>query len=138
MGSCSTSSYEHTGYVGSAGPGDTVAVDDIIAQIETDKVTIDVRSPEAGVVEKLVVKVGDTVTPGTVVAIVTKGGAGAEATSAPTPPPAQEEAAEEEAAPLASEGGEAVTTLSLTSSDVTGIGPGIGMSSSCVQRLPCS
>lgn len=85
-------------------------MDDIIAQIETDKVTIDVRSPEAGVVEKLVVKIGDTVTPGTVVAIVTKGGAGAEAASA-APPPAQEEATEEEAAPVASVGGETDATF---------------------------
>jgi len=96
-----------------AGPGDTVAVDDIIAQIETDKVTIDVRSPEAGVIEKLVVKMGDTVTPGTVVALVTKGegAAGAEAAPAAAAAAPQEEAAEEEATPMVSAGGEDATTL---------------------------
>ena len=31
-------------------PGDSVAVDEVIAQIETDKVTMDVRAPAAGVV----------------------------------------------------------------------------------------
>ena len=32
-----------------AAAGDSVAVDEIIAQIETDKVTMDVRAPAAGV-----------------------------------------------------------------------------------------
>ncbi|KAG0447916.1 hypothetical protein HPP92_028088 [Vanilla planifolia] len=53
-------------------PGDRVAVDEPIAQIETDKVTIDVVSPEAGIIEKFVAKEGDTVTPGTKVALISK------------------------------------------------------------------
>ncbi|CAI7743201.1 unnamed protein product [Closterium sp. NIES-53] len=50
--------------------GESVEEDEVIAQIETDKVTIDVRSPRAGVLQKVEVKVGDTVTPGTTVAFV--------------------------------------------------------------------
>ncbi|CAI5995101.1 unnamed protein product [Closterium sp. NIES-64] len=50
--------------------GESVEEDEVIAQIETDKVTIDVRSPRAGVLQKIEVKVGDTVTPGTTVAFV--------------------------------------------------------------------
>lgn len=57
-------------------PGDQVEVDDIIAQIETDKVTIDVRSDAKGILEKLTVKEGDTVSPGIVVASVAKGESG--------------------------------------------------------------
>ncbi|PKA60259.1 Dihydrolipoyllysine-residue succinyltransferase component of 2-oxoglutarate dehydrogenase complex 2, mitochondrial [Apostasia shenzhenica] len=53
-------------------PGDKVAVDEPIAQVETDKVTIDVVSPEAGVIERFVAKEGDTVTPGTKVAFISK------------------------------------------------------------------
>lgn len=34
-------------------PGDRVEVDEPIAQVETDKVTIDVASPEAGVLQKV-------------------------------------------------------------------------------------
>jgi len=41
--------------------GDSVAADDVIVQIETDKVTIDVRAPCAGVIQSLQVKEGDTV-----------------------------------------------------------------------------
>jgi hypothetical protein len=34
-------------------PGDAVAVDEVIAQIETDKVTMDVRAPAAGVIDSI-------------------------------------------------------------------------------------
>ena len=34
-------------------PGDSVNADEVIAQIETDKVTIDVRAPSPGVVKAL-------------------------------------------------------------------------------------
>ncbi|CAM6032861.1 unnamed protein product [Sphagnum compactum] len=70
-------------------PGDAVAVDEIVAQIETDKVTIDVRSPVAGKIESVTAKEGDTVTPGTKVANVAVGEAGA--MSVPSPPPPKEE-----------------------------------------------
>ena len=36
-------------------PGDAVAEDEVIAQIETDKVTIDVRAPKAGVITEILV-----------------------------------------------------------------------------------
>ncbi|KAG8376389.1 hypothetical protein BUALT_Bualt09G0058400 [Buddleja alternifolia] len=82
-------------------PGDRVEVDEPIAQIETDKVTIDVNSPEAGVIQKFVAKEGDTVEPGTKVAIISKSGEGAthvapsdekpsEKAAPPPPPPAGE------------------------------------------------
>ncbi|KAH6762479.1 Dihydrolipoamide succinyltransferase [Perilla frutescens var. hirtella] len=58
-------------------PGDRVEVDEAIAQVETDKVTIDVNSPEAGVIKEFVAKEGDTVEPGTKVAIISKSGEGA-------------------------------------------------------------
>ncbi|KAL6521262.1 hypothetical protein OROGR_017831 [Orobanche gracilis] len=57
-------------------PGDRVKVDEPIAQVETDKVTIDVNSPEAGVIQEFIAKEGDTVKPGTGVAIVSKSGEG--------------------------------------------------------------
>lgn len=63
--------------------GDSVAVDEIVAQIETDKVTIDVRSTVSGKIEQILAKEGDTVTPGTKVAIVAIGEAGAASPPAP-------------------------------------------------------
>ncbi|XP_010546707.1 PREDICTED: dihydrolipoyllysine-residue succinyltransferase component of 2-oxoglutarate dehydrogenase complex 1, mitochondrial-like [Tarenaya hassleriana] len=53
-------------------PGDRVEADEPIAQIETDKVTIDVPSPSAGIIEKLVANEGDTVEPGFKIAIISK------------------------------------------------------------------
>ncbi|CAK8538830.1 unnamed protein product [Lathyrus sativus] len=53
-------------------PGDRVAVDEPIAQIETDKVTIDVSSPESGVILKLLANEGDTVEPGHKIAIISR------------------------------------------------------------------
>ncbi|XP_059277295.1 dihydrolipoyllysine-residue succinyltransferase component of 2-oxoglutarate dehydrogenase complex 1, mitochondrial-like isoform X2 [Lycium ferocissimum] len=75
-------------------PGDRVEVDEPIAQIETDKVTIDVTSPEAGVIQKFVAKEGDTVEPGYKVAIISKSGEGAESVDhvAPSEKPSEKEA----------------------------------------------
>ncbi|RZC65697.1 hypothetical protein C5167_009390 [Papaver somniferum] len=61
-------------------PGDSVQIDEPIAQVETNKVTIDVASPEAGVIQKFVAKEGDTVEPGTKIAIISKSGEGANVT----------------------------------------------------------
>ncbi|KAG0593849.1 hypothetical protein M758_UG024900 [Ceratodon purpureus] len=58
-------------------PGDSVAVDEIIAQIETDKVTIDVRSDVAGNIEEILAEEGDTVKAGTKIARVAEGVVGA-------------------------------------------------------------
>ncbi|KAL7262487.1 hypothetical protein ACSBR1_000789 [Camellia fascicularis] len=57
-------------------PGDMVEVDEPIAQIETDKVTIDVASLEAGVIQKYVAKEGDIVKPSTKIAVISKSGEG--------------------------------------------------------------
>ncbi|KAI7758236.1 hypothetical protein M8C21_018758 [Ambrosia artemisiifolia] len=77
-------------------PGDRVEIDEPIAQIETDKVTIDVASPEAGVIQEFVAKEGDTVEPGTKVAIISKSGEGVTTHVAPSEPPTQEAAAKVE------------------------------------------
>ncbi|RZC49142.1 hypothetical protein C5167_017575 [Papaver somniferum] len=63
-------------------PGDSVQIDEPIARVETDKVTIDVASPEAGVIQKFVAKEGDTVEPGTKIAVISKSGEGANVTPA--------------------------------------------------------
>ncbi|XP_039026807.1 dihydrolipoyllysine-residue succinyltransferase component of 2-oxoglutarate dehydrogenase complex 2, mitochondrial-like isoform X1 [Hibiscus syriacus] len=57
-------------------PGDRVAADEPIAQIETDKVTIDVVSPHDGVIQEYVAKEGDTVEPGVKIAVISKSAEG--------------------------------------------------------------
>lgn len=38
-------------------PGDSVAVDEVVAQLETDKVTIDCKSPHAGTIDDVLVSI---------------------------------------------------------------------------------
>ena len=54
--------------------GDTVAADEPIVSLETDKVAVEVPSPVAGVLGELLVKVGDTVQIGAVIARVEAAG----------------------------------------------------------------
>jgi len=69
--------------------GDTVAIDQGLVTLESDKATMEVPSSVAGVVKELKVKVGDTLSEGGVVAII-------EAADAPEAP---KEAAKAEPAP---------------------------------------
>ena len=55
--------------------GDTIKVDDAIVTLESDKATMDVPSSTAGVVKEVLVKLGDKVSKGSVVAIVEASGA---------------------------------------------------------------
>lgn len=59
--------------------GDTVEEDDPLIQIETDKVTVDVRSPVAGVVKSILVQADETVHVDSVVAVVKEGEAAGKA-----------------------------------------------------------
>ena len=64
-------------------PGDAVAMDEIVIEIETDKVVLEVPAPAGGVLAELVVADGGTVTSDQVIArIDTEGKAGAAAPAA--------------------------------------------------------
>ena len=63
-------------------PGDAVAADEPIATLETDKVSVDVPSPVAGTFGEALVKEGDTVAVGALIARI---GEGAGAPAAPAP-----------------------------------------------------
>jgi pyruvate dehydrogenase E2 component (dihydrolipoamide acetyltransferase) len=45
-------------------PGDTIAADDSLVTVESDKASMDIPSPEAGVVKEVKVKVGDKIAEG--------------------------------------------------------------------------
>ncbi len=71
--------------------GDTVAADEIILDIETDKVSMEITAPMAGVLTEIRVPAGATVEVGTVLAVIeSAAGAG---TSAPAAQPAAAPAA---------------------------------------------
>ena len=73
-------------------PGDAVAVDEPLVELETDKVTIEVPAPAAGVLAEILVKDGETVAPGALLGQI-KEGAGAPAKPAATPAAASPPAA---------------------------------------------
>jgi pyruvate dehydrogenase E2 component (dihydrolipoamide acetyltransferase) len=66
-------------------PGDTVAKDQGLVTLESDKATMEVPSPFAGVVRELKVKLGDSLSEGALVALIE---ASADAAPAPAPTPA--------------------------------------------------
>ena len=71
-------------------PGDPVKADEPVLELETDKVTLEVNAPASGTLGDILVKDGETVSPGAVLGSIVEGGAAA-APAAPrgeTPKPA--------------------------------------------------
>ncbi len=75
--------------------GDTVKKDQGLVTLESDKATLEVPSSAAGVVKELKVKLGDTLSQGSVVLLLETEGAG----DAPAPVPATETPADAKVAP---------------------------------------
>jgi 2-oxoglutarate dehydrogenase E2 component (dihydrolipoamide succinyltransferase) len=68
--------------------GDTIAADEPLFEVSTDKVDTEVPSPIAGVLTEIRVAEGETVAVGTVIAVVGGAGAAPDATPAPVAAPA--------------------------------------------------
>jgi 2-oxoglutarate dehydrogenase E2 component (dihydrolipoamide succinyltransferase) len=72
-------------------PGDAVKADEPLVELETDKVTLEVNAPSAGVLAEITAKDGETVTPGALLGQISEGGAGAapaKSGAKAAPPPA--------------------------------------------------
>ena len=82
-------------------PGDTVARDEPLFEISTDKVDAEIPSPAAGVLGAIKVEEGATVTVGTVVCAIEEAGSAAPAVSTPAATPAPAAAAPVAEAPAA-------------------------------------
>ncbi len=63
--------------------GDTIAADETIVEISTDKVDTEVPSPASGVVKEILAEEGETVDVNTRIAVIDTGGAGATAGAEP-------------------------------------------------------
>ncbi|KQI72381.1 dihydrolipoamide succinyltransferase [Loktanella sp. 5RATIMAR09] len=84
-------------------PGDAVAVDEMLCELETDKVTVEVPSPVAGTLSEIVANEGDTVGVDALLAQISEGDA------APAPKAEKREEApkaEEQPAPAATDEGD--------------------------------
>ena len=80
--------------------GDTIAVDEVLVEISTDKVDTEMPSPVAGVIEKILVEEGETVEVGTELVVIADGSED----SADETPPVATPAAEPEPEPVAAQG----------------------------------
>ncbi|PWV61607.1 dihydrolipoyl dehydrogenase [Plasticicumulans acidivorans] len=101
-------------------PGDSVAVDQALAVLESDKASMEIPSTHAGVIKELKLKVGDKVSEGTLVAVLEAAAAAPAAPAAAAAPaaPAAAPAAAPQAAKFA--GGADIECEML----VLGAGPG--------------
>ncbi|HGM1047003.1 TPA: biotin/lipoyl-containing protein, partial [Neisseria gonorrhoeae] len=70
--------------------GDTIAVDDTLITLETDKATMDVPAEVAGVIKEVKVKVGDKISEGGLIVVVEAEGAAAAPKAEAAAAPAQE------------------------------------------------
>jgi pyruvate dehydrogenase E2 component (dihydrolipoamide acetyltransferase) len=66
-------------------PGDRVAKDQGLVTLESDKATMEVPAPFAGVVKEVKLKVGDEVSEGAVIALIEADGGAAQPAAAPAP-----------------------------------------------------
>jgi 2-oxoglutarate dehydrogenase E2 component (dihydrolipoamide succinyltransferase) len=84
------------------GEGDSVTRDEVIAKIETDKVTVDLTAPNDGVLSQIKVKKGQTASVGDVIGYIEEGASGAakpKAAEAPKPEASKAEARKAEPPP---------------------------------------
>ncbi|HEV7716577.1 MAG TPA: 2-oxoglutarate dehydrogenase complex dihydrolipoyllysine-residue succinyltransferase [Steroidobacteraceae bacterium] len=95
-------------------PGDTVKRDENLADLETDKVVLEVPAPTNGILRELKVEGGATVTSGQILAIIEEGGAAA--ASAPAAKSASAAESSKPAAASASAKAGAVSAASSTAS----------------------
>jgi 2-oxoglutarate dehydrogenase E2 component (dihydrolipoamide succinyltransferase) len=84
--------------------GEAVKKDELLVELETDKVSLEVVAPADGVLAEIKAAAGETVTPGAVLGVVTEGGAAAPAKKAEAP----KAEARSEAKPTATSGGETI------------------------------
>ena len=80
-------------------PGDSVTADEMLCELETDKVTVEVPSPLSGTLQEIIAQEGETVGVDALLANINEAGAAASPTAATNAPPALEKAAEKISAP---------------------------------------
>ena len=84
-------------------PGDSVAADEMLCELETDKVTVEVPAPAAGILSEIVAAEGTTVGVNALLAVIAEAGAAGPETPQPRAPGAKTEVGSEDDAPAATE-----------------------------------
>jgi len=107
-------------------PGDIVAADEILIEIETDKVVLEVPSPAAGQLAEIRAQNGQTVVSGEVIAVIdtdasVSASASTDSSRAPSPVPVEETIAEPRVMPSAAA---VLAAAGIDAKTVIGTGPG--------------
>lgn len=107
-------------------PGDIVAADEILIEIETDKVVLEVPSPAAGQLAEIRTQNGQTVVSGEVIAVIdtdasVSASASTDSSRAPSPAPVEETIAEPRVMPSAAA---VLAAAGIDAKTVIGTGPG--------------
>lgn len=107
-------------------PGDIVAADEILIEIETDKVVLEVPSPAAGQLAEIRAQNGQTVVSGEVIAVIdtdasVSASASTDSSRAPSPAPVEETIAEPRVMPSAAA---VLAAVGIDAKTVIGTGPG--------------
>ena len=107
-------------------PGDIVAADEILIEIETDKVVLEVPSPAAGQLAEIRAQNGQTVVSGEVIAVIdtdasVSASASTDSSRAPSPAPVKETVAEPRVMPSAAA---VLAAAGIDAKTVIGTGPG--------------
>lgn len=109
-------------------PGEAVSRDELLVDIETDKVVLEVVAPHDGVLEKVLKEEGDTVLSQEVIAYLAQAGAAVAQSTAAAAPAAKAEAASAESEQVEDNWGPAVRKLiaenNLDPSQIKGTGKG--------------
>ena len=113
--------------------GDEVAADEPLVEVESEKATLEVPSPGAGVLRKILRKSGETVAVGDVIAEIDQIGAGA-STSAPSPSSSSSSSSNGGAVRAAPSARKAMAESGLSADDVKGSGRGGRISKQDVDR----
>jgi pyruvate dehydrogenase E2 component (dihydrolipoamide acetyltransferase) len=92
--------------------GDTVEVEDGLVTLETDKASMDVPSPQAGVIKAMHLSAGDKVSEGSLVVTLAVAGAASDVPAAPVAAP--------EAAPATASAAASVSVIEVTVPDIGG------------------
>ena len=105
-------------------PGDVVAADEMLCELETDKVTVEVPAPAAGVLSEIIAQEGETVGVNALLAMIAEGAGAVAAAPAAAEKPAE---APKPAAPAKSvedapAAKKAMAEAGLTADQVTGTG----------------
>jgi len=102
--------------------GDTIAEEDAIVTVESDKASMDIPAPYSGTVKEIKIAVGDKVSEGGLLIVIEAAGSATEAApvveSAPVSTPAPVAEAKVEPAPAAPAASGAVSTIEVTVPDI--------------------